>query len=274
MPWVKLDDNFFDHPKIVAAGRDARDLYLAGLCYCARNLTDGFIPEERVARLAIEAGVADAKTAVTRLSTVIRGTRCPLWETVDGGYQVHDYLDYNPTREQVIALRELRAEAGREGGVKSGETRRAKSVKQTRSKREANALANAKQNPSKTEPHAHAPQSPNGDAAKPAPVGRKEHQAFYAVICREWGDPTNDIERGRYNVAAKNFSQARCRPDDVRKYRAEYEKRWPRVECTPLAVASNVKTLRDPPRNGQGPEPAQRILSGEEAVRVYGEEYT
>jgi hypothetical protein len=44
MPWVKLDDRFFTNPKVIGAGRDARDLYLAGLCYCAAELTDGFVP--------------------------------------------------------------------------------------------------------------------------------------------------------------------------------------------------------------------------------------
>ena len=41
MPWVKLDDQFFSHPKVLRAGRDARDLYLASLTFCARNKTDG-----------------------------------------------------------------------------------------------------------------------------------------------------------------------------------------------------------------------------------------
>ena len=39
MPWVKLDDHFFRHPKVIAAGRDARDLFLAGLCYYSSGPT-------------------------------------------------------------------------------------------------------------------------------------------------------------------------------------------------------------------------------------------
>ena len=40
MSWVKIDDQFFMHPKVIAAGRDARDLYLAALTYTAGQLTD------------------------------------------------------------------------------------------------------------------------------------------------------------------------------------------------------------------------------------------
>lgn len=58
-----------------------------------------------------------------------------LWERVSGGYQVHDFADYQPSREEVIALRATRAEAGRKGGLRSGSTRR--------SKGEANASASA-----------------------------------------------------------------------------------------------------------------------------------
>lgn len=110
MTWVKLDDQFMRNPKVVAAGRDARDLYLAGLCYSAGNLTDGFIPENALRMLAAEADISNAKRAVTAL------VREGLWVQADDGFHVHDYLTYNPTRESVLATREARAEAGRRGG--------------------------------------------------------------------------------------------------------------------------------------------------------------
>lgn len=106
MSWVKLDDAFFDNDKIVAVGRDARDLYLAGLCYCARSLTDGFIPEDRICRLALEASITDIKEAIQRLTRVVRGAKWPLWETTQGGYVVHDYREYNPCADDVKKQRE------------------------------------------------------------------------------------------------------------------------------------------------------------------------
>lgn len=92
MAWVKVDDQFTDHPKIVAAGPLGGWLYVAGLCYCARYLTDGFIPRAQVRKLV---DVDDVTPLVTALLT------CNLWRESQGGYIVHDYLEYNPPAERV-----------------------------------------------------------------------------------------------------------------------------------------------------------------------------
>lgn len=107
MSWVRLDDQFPDHPKVVAAGPAAGWLYVCGLAYCARYLTDGFIPKDQVRRLA---DVGNAQRQAEILVSV------GLWEHSDGGYRVHDYLEYNPSKEKVLATRELRAEVGSRGG--------------------------------------------------------------------------------------------------------------------------------------------------------------
>jgi hypothetical protein len=108
--WVKVDDQFFRNPKVMSAGRDARDLYLVGLCYCAQSLTDGFIPRAALRVLGAEAEIDEAQSGADRLVKV------GLWELAAEGYMVHDYLEYQPTKERVLATREVRAEAGRRGG--------------------------------------------------------------------------------------------------------------------------------------------------------------
>ncbi len=118
MTWVKIDDGFFRHPKIRAAGRDARDLYLAALCYCNENLTDGFVPDYEVRRLSAEADIDDPKSALASLCHP-RGFGSSLWTSVPGGYHVHDYHDYQPSRADVLRLKEIRAEAGSRGGRRS-----------------------------------------------------------------------------------------------------------------------------------------------------------
>jgi hypothetical protein len=50
MPWVRLDEHFGEHPKVLAAGPLAGWLYVMGLGYCNRNLTDGLIPRAMVRR--------------------------------------------------------------------------------------------------------------------------------------------------------------------------------------------------------------------------------
>jgi|JI9StandDraft_1071089.scaffolds.fasta_scaffold44891_3 hypothetical protein len=92
MTWVKLDDGFADHPKVIDAGPLASWLFVCGLAYCSRQLTDGFIPTGQVRRLA------DVERPDELVNTLIR---VGMWQKVDGGYQVHDYLDYQPSADEV-----------------------------------------------------------------------------------------------------------------------------------------------------------------------------
>lgn len=117
MTWVKLDANIFRHPKILSAGRDARDLYIAGLCYCGENLTDGHIPDTVIRVIGFDADIGDPKSAADTLVGV------GLWERNGTGYVVHDYLEWQRGKEATKEISEKRAEAGRKGGVKSGEAR-------------------------------------------------------------------------------------------------------------------------------------------------------
>jgi hypothetical protein len=130
MSWLKLDDCFFRHPKVIAAGRDARDLYLAGLCYCGAGLTDGVIPAGALRILGADADIDDPKAAVTTL------VRVGLWEMIESGeYRVHDYLEYNPSAEKVKAERKAaqeRMRRNRSGGVRANNGRSSEDVREPR----------------------------------------------------------------------------------------------------------------------------------------------
>lgn len=109
MSWVKLDDHLFQNPKAVAAGKNGRALFFAGLCYAAQTLSDGFLAAPVLPQIAGWAEVP-AKPTARRLEDV------GLWLPGSEGWQINDYLKYNPSREKVLATREARAEAGRRGG--------------------------------------------------------------------------------------------------------------------------------------------------------------
>jgi len=108
--WAKLDDQYADHPKIVRVGPLGMALHTAATCYCARYLTDGFIPSAMIARLINLDGIFIANNGVTNPVTheelTIKLTEIGLFDEVPGGYMVHDYLEYNPPAEQVKAERE------------------------------------------------------------------------------------------------------------------------------------------------------------------------
>ena len=43
--WVRLDADYFRNPKVLAAGRDGRDLHLASICWMeGKDQLDGLIP--------------------------------------------------------------------------------------------------------------------------------------------------------------------------------------------------------------------------------------
>ena len=116
MTWVKLDDQFPDHPKVVEAGPLAAWLHVCAIAYCNRQLTDGFIPESIAYRLADYKGIGietggDGETYAVGddadcewMASIL--CKVGLWKRVKGGFLIHDYLDYQPSKEQVLKERE------------------------------------------------------------------------------------------------------------------------------------------------------------------------
>ena len=102
MAWLKLDDGFVEHPRIEKLGSRAFRLHVTALCQCARKLTDGHISDTdaKVARLLAGAGTR----AISELE------EAGLWERNGHGWVVRDYLDYNPSAEQVRAERKRAAD--------------------------------------------------------------------------------------------------------------------------------------------------------------------
>lgn len=110
MVWFRLDDDWPFHPKVIRAGKDARQFHCICGCYCGKYLTDGFIADSALAMLGAVAEV-DPEVCAEKLVEV------EMWERGDGGYHLHDFLEYNPSRAEVEAKRAARASAGRKGGL-------------------------------------------------------------------------------------------------------------------------------------------------------------
>jgi hypothetical protein len=116
LPWIKLDDHFDEHEKFLRAGPVPTFLWLRCLAYCNRNLTDGFIPYRVAMERAWSADPTDPKELIDTLLEI------GLWELVEPhGYRMHDYLEYQPSRQTV--LRERQSARDRMGRLRSGEHR-------------------------------------------------------------------------------------------------------------------------------------------------------
>jgi hypothetical protein len=127
MGWAKLDDGFYDHPKVRQAGPIAAFLFVQSLCYCARYGTDGMVPWTVVVGWEREADLETHPTGGKgggvsyRCEAIQRLLDVELWRFVDseGGeepwIEVHDYLQYNLSREEWAEKQErlkARASAG------------------------------------------------------------------------------------------------------------------------------------------------------------------
>jgi hypothetical protein len=82
MTWTKLGDDFSDRPSLLQLGRSTRLLYVEGLVYSNRVLTDGFIPDGALRRLTDHEDPEDA-------AGQLEG--CGLWERRPDGWYIADF---------------------------------------------------------------------------------------------------------------------------------------------------------------------------------------
>jgi len=124
MPWVRLDDSILDHPKLINAGPMAERLYIRSIVWSSRHLTDGAVPKKAVDHICRWDGV----TAPSNVELAGHLVEAGLWHPTEEGWAIHDFADYQPSREQVLAKRTKAREAV--------ETKREKTRERTRRWRE------------------------------------------------------------------------------------------------------------------------------------------
>jgi len=93
MAWVRIHDGAMTHPKLVGLSDKAFRLWVWGLSYTQMHLTNGLI-------------VVDALPSTLKRATADLIAK-RLWETHDLGFTIHDYLDWNDSKEAVMAARKL-----------------------------------------------------------------------------------------------------------------------------------------------------------------------
>jgi hypothetical protein len=113
MTFAKIDDNFMGHTKTKRARREggsaAIDLWLAMRLYCGRELTDGFVPGDMLSEIDGPSKQSEVERAIVGL------VKSGLVEEVEGGYRMHDYLDWADSRSTVLTRRQEDAARKRRG---------------------------------------------------------------------------------------------------------------------------------------------------------------
>jgi hypothetical protein len=225
MVWFRMDDSFPSHPKVLGIPRRDR-LAAVGLWtlaggWCARQLTDGYLATHMV----------DEIGGSSRLASTL--VKVGLWEAVEGGFQFHDWNDYNPTREEVEADRSAarermkRIRSGRSSGGSSPEVR-------PNNKRSSEEVRDPRPDPSR-------PVVPDG-TTKAAPKRATQIPADWTpkddhlTIAIEYGlDPAFELRKFRDHHEAKGSTM----------------KSWDAAFRTWL---NNAKTYQRPPARSSGPD--------------------
>ena len=148
MGWVRISDDFYDNDKIALAGAHGLAVWISGLAFCNRNLTDGMIPRNKARALVDFTGCAVVTGTFTieddcDVRAIERLVALDLWHAEDHDcpdcpdpgpmrYIVHDYLKFQPSRAEI----EERAEANRERVKRFRDARKAE-------RQAGNALRNA-----------------------------------------------------------------------------------------------------------------------------------
>lgn len=114
MPWMKVDDQLWSHPKFAGLSDAAQALWLRAGTWSAAHLTGGFVSDTVVRSL-----LRGRPAVVRELVTVQAGHEHGMWESVDGGFRFHDWDVYQPDAEvekdRRAEVSRVRSEAGKKG---------------------------------------------------------------------------------------------------------------------------------------------------------------
>lgn len=214
MSWAKFDDQFPHHPKILRAGPEAAWLHVCGVCWSARYLTDGRIPKSAIATLS---SVREPdRFAVTLVEVGV-------WHDRGDFYEIHDYLEYNPSKADELARRE----AARNRQASHRESR----TKSRRASQRDNKRSSEVPSPSPTQ------RSSISDA-------ERRRRAIFGALSEIFGEPKTRTTQGFYGEVATELRDAGedVTPEEVKiRGKRLMAKNWP--DSGPKALSKHWHNL-------------------------------
>lgn len=206
MGWVRISDDFYDHDKFQSVTALGVAVWIAGLAHANRNLTDGVVSKRAAQGLVsfddigkLEGNYgghdADATDGIAELLDAglwhDNGHDCDrCLQPGRGFYFIHDYFDFQPSREAVESKSKMNAEKGRKGGKASALKRTAKPVAKPSAKPVAKQAVKPELKPNPTPNPKSQPQVPS-----PKPDELTIGQSGLSHVTRASDeDPTDGIE--------------------------------------------------------------------------------
>ena len=174
MPWFALDDGFDTHPKVRKAGNAAVGLFVRLGVHATKHLTEGHLDGAIVRDYGTDATVRKLITVGMLHAHGHACRRCP--QPVEGGYYIHDYLDYNKSRAQIEAAREA---------ARKRQNRGRETARRNRNERdsEPNLNSNSRENGASFAPNSrqNAPRFEDETAGREEPSRRDTHEGATGV---------------------------------------------------------------------------------------------
>ena len=228
MTWFKVDDSFSSHPKVMMSSPAAIGLWVIAGTWSAANLTDGFVSVPVLPRL-----LPDSMELAEELVTV------GLWKRAKGGYQFHDWEDYQPTKAEVMAERlkwsEKKAKQRAAKAVNSSQDQMSPGDTQGDSQGESAGESSSSRTRSRV------PKGTSSGTAKP-----RERDPIWDALMVACGIDTASItksSRGAYNRAVADLREAGATQGQVTLRAKKYRERWPNTSLTPSALAKHWPEL-------------------------------
>lgn len=104
--FVRIDQGYDEHPKVMPLSDAAFRAHVEAICWSSRNeRQNGLVPT----------AVARKKWRPKVIAELVAAR---LFDEHPDGYEVHDYLDFNRSSDEIAAFREARGDAGTLGNHK------------------------------------------------------------------------------------------------------------------------------------------------------------
>lgn len=230
MTWVRKDDQMPIHRKVAPLSDAAYRLNDEAICWSSRNLTDGRIAAAELSDISKRGRAKTAAELVARqlwhpADYRCDGEQCP--PPGPDGWVIHDYWEYQPSRERVLADRRAAAARQKRARDRSRESRRDDDRDSPRDSRVTGGVSHGPPVPARPGPSPEggtAPTATNGrapESSEPPPPRCPEH------IDNPTSDPCGPCGDARRARNAWEADDAR-RQLDARADDDAQRRRWPR----------------------------------------------
>ena len=125
MPWARFDERFPTHRKVRRLSDAAFRLHVSAICWGCEYLTNGHISPADIKDITELRKVEHVATELVESGRWhLPGHNCPslhCWDISDG-WLIHNFLEFNPSKQEVEQKRRADAERKRKG--RTSESRR------------------------------------------------------------------------------------------------------------------------------------------------------